>query len=387
LISQPLSIPGASQRLLYAPSDPSRPPLHPLRRPRVRPDASGPPGRILTADLDSAGRLGAGRGGDAYGRSPSRVNVPRCPQALPPRVCASSTQPRRRAPHSRTGVITVGRRRTPLYAHPASGDPGLQARAVARPRDWPELPRAGAGILGPPSTVHGTAGCAPERGRSDRSIVRSHLPDRRSSTTTLDCPVGARPRVSAIFINRISDSKRLYGACTARRAGSSGGELSCELPLDYIRWPPFEGSSSSWQIVPAPIPDENSLANLICARKRPAVAPALGVPRLSRVRVTMRRHVSAPGGGSAILLVRDTPIVPRREYPAREADPRRWNAMILVAPRRSRTWCSTPSPAAGARGRPSNATELAAANELQGVRRQSRTRWPARQRPGPVIPA
>jgi len=107
----------------------------------------------------------------------------------------------------RTGVITVDADGRLLYANPASEDIlGFKAREWLGKSVMPEFARLAPEFW---AAVTSTA----RRGvRLMRVEATVHRPDRSFpigvTTTTLDGPVGAAPRVSAIFTD-ISDSKRL----------------------------------------------------------------------------------------------------------------------------------------------------------------------------------
>src|SRR5467141_1009338 len=107
----------------------------------------------------------------------------------------------------RTGVITVDADGRLLYANPASEEIlGFRAREWLGRSVMPEFARLAPEFW---AAVTSTA----RRGvRLMRVEATVHRPDRTFpigvTTTTLDGPVGARPRVSAIFTD-ISDSKRL----------------------------------------------------------------------------------------------------------------------------------------------------------------------------------
>src|SRR5229473_3709076 len=139
----------------------------------------------------------------------------------------------------RTGVITVDADGRLLYANPASEEIlGFRAREWLGRSVMPEFARLAPEFW---AAVTSTA----RRGvRLMRVEATVHRPDRAFpigvTTTTLDGPVGARPRVSAVFTD-ISDSKRLQELHLRAERLEAVAELSSSLaheiknPLASIR--------------------------------------------------------------------------------------------------------------------------------------------------------
>src|SRR5438552_5465956 len=207
----------------------------------------------------------------------------------------------------RTGVITVDADGRLLYANPASEDIlGFKAREWLGRAVMPEFARSAPEFW---AAVTSTA----RRGvRLMRVEATVHRPDRSFpigvTTTTLDGPVGARPRVSAIFTD-ISDSKRLEELHLRAERLEAVAELSSSLaheiknPLASIRSSVEQLGRSS-----RANPDEKFLANLI-VRESDRLSRLLSeFLDFSRVRVTecqpMDLHVVAE---AAIRLVRQHP--------------------------------------------------------------------------------
>jgi len=207
----------------------------------------------------------------------------------------------------RTGVITVDADGRLLYANPASEEIlGFRAREWLGRSVMPEFARLAPEFW---AAVTSTA----RRGvRLMRVEATVHRPDRAFpigvTTTTLDGPVGARPRVSAIFTD-ISDSKRLEELHLRAERLEAVAELSSSLaheiknPLASIRSSVEQLARSSRSN-----PDEKFLANLI-VRESDRLARLLSeFLDFSRVRVTecvpMDLHQVAE---AAIRLVRQHP--------------------------------------------------------------------------------
>jgi two-component system, NtrC family, sensor histidine kinase PilS len=207
----------------------------------------------------------------------------------------------------RTGVITVDADGRLLYANPASEEIlGFRAREWLGRSVMPEFARLAPEFW---AAVTSTA----RRGvRLMRVEATVHRPDRSFpigvTTTTLDGPVGARPRVSAIFTD-ISDSKRLEELHLRAERLEAVAELSSSLaheiknPLASIRSSVEQLGRSS-----RANPDEKFLANLI-VRESDRLSRLLSeFLDFSRVRVTEYRpmdlyHVAE----AAIRLVREHP--------------------------------------------------------------------------------
>src|SRR5438552_5870689 len=207
----------------------------------------------------------------------------------------------------RTGVITVDADGRLLYANPASEDIlGFKAREWLGRAVMPEFARSAPEFW---AAVTSTA----RRGvRLMRVEATVHRPDRSFpigvTTTTLDGPVGARPRVSAIFTD-ISDSKRLEELHLRAERLEAVAELSSSLaheiknPLASIRSSVEQLGRSS-----RANPDEKFLANLIVRESDQLSRLLSEFLDFSRVRVTecqpMDLHVVAE---AAIRLVRQHP--------------------------------------------------------------------------------
>jgi two-component system, NtrC family, sensor histidine kinase PilS len=207
----------------------------------------------------------------------------------------------------RTGVITVDADGRLLYANPASEEIlGFRAREWLGRSVMPEFARLAPEFW---AAVTSTA----RRGvRLMRVEATVHRPDRSFpigvTTTTLDGPVGTRPRVSAIFTD-ISDSKRLEELHLRAERLEAVAELSSSLaheiknPLASIRSSVEQLGRSS-----RANPDEKFLANLI-VRESDRLSRLLSeFLDFSRVRVTEYRpmdlyHVAE----AAIRLVRQHP--------------------------------------------------------------------------------
>src|SRR2546422_7480051 len=185
----------------------------------------------------------------------------------------------------RTGVLTVDADGHLLYANPASEEIlGFKAREWLGRSVMPEFARLAPEFW---AAVTSTA----RRGvRLMRVEATVHRPDHSFpigvTTTTLDGPVGARPRVSAIFTD-ISDSKRLEELHLRAERLEAVAELSSSLaheiknPLASIRSSVEQLGRSS-----RANPDEKFLANLI-VRESDRLSRLLSeFLDFSRVRVT-----------------------------------------------------------------------------------------------------
>src|SRR5262245_47151233 len=207
----------------------------------------------------------------------------------------------------RTGVITVDADGRLLYANPASEEIlGMKARewlgrsvmpefARLAPEFWAAVTstaRRGVRLMRVEATVH----------RTDRSFPLG------VTTTTLDGPVGARPRVSAIFTD-ISDSKRLEELHLRAERLEAVAELSSSLaheiknPLASIRSSVEQLGRSS-----RANPDEKFLSNLI-VRESDRLSRLLSeFLDFSRVRVTECRPMDLHAvAEAAIRLVKQPP--------------------------------------------------------------------------------
>ena len=207
----------------------------------------------------------------------------------------------------RTGVITVDDGGRLLYANPASEDIlGFKAREWLGRSVMPEFARLAPEFW---AAVTSTA----RRGvRLMRMEAMVHRPDRTFpigvTTTTLDGPVGARPRVSAIFTD-ISDSKRLEELHLRAERLEAVAELSSSLAHE-IKNPLASIRSSVEQLARSARSnaDEKFLAGLI-VRESDRLSRLLSeFLDFSRVRVTECRpmdlhHVAE----DAIRIVREHP--------------------------------------------------------------------------------
>src|SRR5436189_3841021 len=207
----------------------------------------------------------------------------------------------------RTGVITVDAEGRLLYANPASEDIlGFKAREWLGRSVMPEFARLTPEFW---AAVTSTA----RRGvRLMRVEATVHRPDRSFpigvTTTTLDGPVGARPRVSAIFTDT-SDSKRLGELHLRAERLEAVAELSSSLaheiknPLASIRSSVEQLGRSS-----RANPDEKFLSNLI-VRESDRLSRLLSeFLDFSRVRVTECRPIDLHTvAEAAIRLVRQHP--------------------------------------------------------------------------------
>ncbi|HEV8264995.1 MAG TPA: ATP-binding protein [Gemmatimonadales bacterium] len=207
----------------------------------------------------------------------------------------------------RTGVLTVDADGRLLYANPASEEIlGFRARDWLGRSVMPEFARLAPEFW---AAVTSTA----RRGvRLMRVEATVHRPDRTFpigvTTTTLDGPAGAAPRVSAIFTD-ISDTKRLEELHLRAERLEAVAELSSSLaheiknPLASIRSSVEQLARSSRSNA-----DEKFLANLI-VRESDRLSRLLSeFLDFSRVRVTECRPLDLHQvAGAAIRVVRQHP--------------------------------------------------------------------------------
>jgi two-component system, NtrC family, sensor histidine kinase PilS len=207
----------------------------------------------------------------------------------------------------RTGVITVDADGRLLYANPASEEIlGFKAREWLGRSVMPEFARLAPEFW---AAVTSTARRGVRLMRVEAKVHRAdHSFPIGVTTTTLDGPIGARPRVSAIFTD-ISDSKRLEELHLRAERLEAVAELSSSLaheiknPLASIRSSVEQLGKSS-----RANPDEKFLANLI-VRESDRLARLLSeFLDFSRVRVTECRPMDLHAvAEAAIRLVRQHP--------------------------------------------------------------------------------
>jgi two-component system, NtrC family, sensor histidine kinase PilS len=266
----------------------------------------------------------------------------------------------------RTGVITVDADGHLLYANPASEEIlGFKAREWLGRAVMPEFARLAPEFW---AAVTSTA----RRGvRLMRVEATVHRPDHSFpigvTTTTLDGPVGARPRVSAIFTD-ISDSKRLEELHLRAERLEAVAELSSSLaheiknPLASIRSSVEQLGRSS-----RANPDEKFLAGLI-VRESDRLSRLLSeFLDFSRVRVTecrpMDLHTVAE---AAIRLVRQHPDCAAGVKITLEGGPTPMEGDEDLLHRVVSNLVLNAVQAAGSRAAVKVRTGLAAANELPG---------------------
>ncbi len=267
----------------------------------------------------------------------------------------------------RTGVITVDADGHLLYANPASeeilgfkarewlGRPVMPEFARLAPEFWAAVTstaRRGVRLMRVEATVH----------RSDHSFPIG------VTTTTLDGPVGAPPRVSAIFTD-ISDSKRLEELHLRAERLEAVAELSSSLaheiknPLASIRSSVEQLGRSS-----RANPDEKFLANLI-VRESDRLSRLLSeFLDFSRVRVTECRPMDLHQvAEAAIRLVRQHPDCAAGVKITLEGGPTPMEGDEDLLHRVVTNLVLNAVQAAGARAAVRVRTGLAAANELPGA--------------------
>ena len=266
----------------------------------------------------------------------------------------------------RTGVITVDADGRLLYANPASEDIlGFKARDWLGRPVMPEFARLAPEFW---AAVTSTA----RRGvRLMRVEATVHRPDHSFpigvTTTTLDGPVGARPRVSAIFTD-ISDSKRLEELHLRAERLEAVAELSSSLaheiknPLASIRSSVEQLGKSS-----RANPDEKFLANLI-VRESDRLSRLLSeFLDFSRVRVTECRPMDLHSvAEAAIRLVRQHPDCAAGVKITLEGEPTPMEGDEDLLHRVVSNLVLNAVQAAGTRAAVKVRTGLAAVNELPG---------------------
>ena len=267
----------------------------------------------------------------------------------------------------RTGVLTVDADGRLLYANPASEEIlGFKAREWLGRSVMPEFARLAPEFW---AAVTSTA----RRGvRLMRVEATVHRPDHSFpigvTTTTLDGPVGTRPRVSAIFTD-ISDSKRLEELHLRAERLEAVAELSSSLaheiknPLASIRSSVEQLGRSS-----RANPDEKFLSNLI-VRESDRLSRLLSeFLDFSRVRVTecrpMDLHTVAE---AAIRLVRQHPDCAAGVKIILEGGPTPMEGDEDLLHRIVSNLVLNAVQAAGAKATVKVRTGLAAANELPGA--------------------
>ena len=267
----------------------------------------------------------------------------------------------------RTGVITVDADGHLLYANPASEEIlGFKAREWLGRLVMPEFARLAPEFW---AAVTSTA----RRGvRLMRVEATVHRPDHSFpigvTTTTLDGPEGARPRVSAIFTD-ISDSKRLEELHLRAERLEAVAELSSSLaheiknPLASIRSSVEQLGKSS-----RANPDEKFLANLI-VRESDRLSRLLSeFLDFSRVRVTECRPMDLHEvAAAAIRLVHQHPDCGAGVKIALEGGPTPMEGDEDLLHRVVSNLVLNAVQAAGSRAAVKVRTGLAAANELPGA--------------------
>ena len=267
----------------------------------------------------------------------------------------------------RTGVITVDADGRLLYANPASeeilgfkarewlGRPVMSEFARLAPEFWAAVTstaRRGVRLMRVEATVH----------RADRSFPIG------VTTTTLDGPAGARPRVSAIFTD-ISDSKRLEELHLRAERLEAVAELSSSLAHE-IKNPLASIRSSVEQLGRSTRanPDEKFLSNLI-VRESDRLSRLLSeFLDFSRVRVTECRPMDLHSvAEAAIRLVRQHPDCGSGVKISLEGGPTPMEGDEDLLHRVVSNLVLNAVQAAGAKAAVRVRTGMAAANELPGA--------------------
>jgi len=267
----------------------------------------------------------------------------------------------------RTGVLTVDADGRLLYANPASEEIlGFKAREWLGRSVMPEFARLAPEFW---AAVTSTARRGVRLMRVEATVHRAdHSFPIGVTTTTLDGPVGARPRVSAIFTD-ISDSKRLEELHLRAERLEAVAELSSSLaheiknPLASIRSSVEQLGKSS-----RANPDEKFLAGLI-VRESDRLSRLLSeFLDFSRVRVTECRPVDLHAvAAAAIRLVRQHPDCAAGVKITLEGGPTSMEGDEDLLHRVVSNLVLNAVQAAGAKASVKVRTGLAAANELPGA--------------------
>jgi len=265
----------------------------------------------------------------------------------------------------RTGVITVDADGHLLYANPASEEIlGFKAREWLGRSVMPEFARLAPEFW---AAVTSTARRGVRLMRVEATVHRAdHSFPIGVTTTTLDGPVGARPRVSAIFTD-ISDSKRLEELHLRAERLEAVAELSSlaheiKNPLASIRSSVEQLGRSA-----RANPDEKFLAGLI-VRESDRLSRLLSeFLDFSRVRVTECRPMDLHSvAEAAIRLVRQHPDCAAGVKITLEGGPTPMEGDEDLLHRVVSNLVLNAVQAAGTRAAVKVRTGLAAANELPG---------------------
>jgi len=266
----------------------------------------------------------------------------------------------------RTGVITVDADGHLLYANPASEEIlGFKAREWLGRSVMPEFARLAPEFW---AAVTSTARRGVRLMRVEATVHRAdHSFPIGVTTTTLDGPVGARPRVSAIFTD-ISDSKRLEELHLRAERLEAVAELSSSLAHE-IKNPLASIRSSVEQLGRSARanPDEKFLAGLI-VRESDRLSRLLSeFLDFSRVRVTECRPMDLHSvAEAAIRLVRQHPDCAAGVKITLEGGPTPMEGDEDLLHRVVSNLVLNAVQAAGTRAAVKVRTGLAAANELPG---------------------
>ena len=267
----------------------------------------------------------------------------------------------------RTGVITVDADGRLLYANPASEEIlGFKAREWLGRSVMPEFARLAPEFW---AAVTSTARRGVRLMRVEATVHRAdHTFPIGVTTTTLDGPSGARPRVSAIFTD-ISDSKRLEELHLRAERLEAVAELSSSLAHE-IKNPLASIRSSVEQLGRSTRanPDEKFLAGLI-VRESDRLSRLLSeFLDFSRVRVTECRPVDLHDvAAAAIRLVRQHPDCAAGVKITLEGSPTPMEGDEDLLHRVVSNLVLNAVQAAGAKAAVRVRTGLAAANELPGA--------------------